>query len=279
MVRYMSFEPLITIGDAVSNFLKNSDPTTTDLGPISFSDVHALTHYEKERTPKNTQRRWSQTKLRSFKAASKARWSFVLVLWIITLAVAVGLSASTGPWEFYWASPFGGIDPTLTIALDLNTPSGSLLANVPQVVLSHISVLYNGLITLMLLASEFMDYAKVAKSMRVSPLRHGDERSTYYLQVPYKYGLPLTLLMAVLHWSISESLFIIHIDSFTMTGKSLKTGAVSTLGYSVPAIFLSIALLLLTTVLPVLLGSRRFPAGIPLVGHCSLAISTACYTK
>ena len=74
-------------------------------------------------------------------------------------------------------------------------------------------------------------------NVRLYVLRYprGLQRSTYRLQLPYKYGLPLLLLSALLHWLVSQSLFLVRGDVFDPDGIQTRHST-TTVGYSLIAI-------------------------------------------
>ncbi len=85
-----------------------------------------------------------------------------------------------------------------------------LIANLPQALLSFLYLTYNALFTCMLLAEEWSGFAHQRKSLRVScPV--GKQRSTYWLQPPNIYSLPLLVMSAMLHWLVSQSLFLVRV--------------------------------------------------------------------
>ena len=68
-----------------------------------------------------------------------------------------------------------------------------LLVNAPQPIFSMFYFLFNGLFTAMLLTAEWADFAHKRRPLRVSDPKPG-QRSAYFLQLPYRYTLPLMLL-------------------------------------------------------------------------------------
>ena len=150
-----------------------------------------------------------------------------------------------------------------------------LVANSPQVLLSFLFLTYNGLFTCMLLAHEWSGYAHVRKPLRVtSPA--GSQRSTYRLQLPYKYGIPLLVLSGTLHWLVSQSIFLARVNYYN-DGVLDDFSGISTLGYSCIAIITVITLGGIVIIIGILHGFRRYKSGVPLVGSCSAAISAACH--
>ena len=105
----------------------------------------------------------------------------------------------------------------------------------------------------------------------------GDQRSTYRLQLPYKYGIPLLILSGILHWLVSQSLFLARVTSYDSSGASDEEESVSTVGYSCIAIITVITLGAVVVLIGILMGFRQYKPGMPLAGSCSAAISAACH--
>ena len=186
---------------------------------------------------------------------------------------------------------FGSVDPkSLVVINHVQDYSGSfavigmaLMANSPQLVFSVLYFMYNGLYTCMLASHEWSRLAQHKKALRVTSPTHV-QRSTYWLQLPYRYGLPLSAACSLMHWLISQSIFLARIDVYDPRGQIKEgalddpgSGSVSTCGYSVPAIILAMILGILMLLALVMTGHRKLDNGIPLVGSCSLAISAACH--
>ena len=150
----------------------------------------------------------------------------------------------------------------------------TLLANSPQVLLSILYFLYNGLYSCMLAAAEWSTFARQKKALRVTSPRQA-QRSTYWLQIPYRYGLPLTIAFSLMHWLVSQCIFLANIDMYDVLGQS--GGSIPTCGYSASALVVVIPLGTAMLLALVFLGFRKLDPGIPLVGSCSLAISAACH--
>ena len=153
-----------------------------------------------------------------------------------------------------------------------------LLANSAQVILSFLYLSYNSIFTCQLLSQEWTSYTSKRKPLRVtSPT--GSQRSTYFLQLPYTYSLPLMAFSGLLHWLVSQSIFLARVtiydgpDSIDVD----RDEGISTCGYScIAIIFVLFAGSLLLT-LGFANGFRRYSSGIPLAATCSVAISAACH--
>ncbi|CAI7579935.1 unnamed protein product [Penicillium pancosmium] len=150
-----------------------------------------------------------------------------------------------------------------------------LLANTPQLLLSITYFMYNALLTRMLIAAEYDNYAFRRKYLRVS-WPQGSQRSTYYLSLPYRYSIPFLSSSAILHWFVSQSIFFVEIIPYDLNGIERGYDVVCC-GYSPVAIIFAIALGSVLASTAVLLGFRRFKSRMPLAIECSVAISAMCH--
>lgn len=162
----------------------------------------------------------------------------------------------------------------------------------------------------MLVSNEWAGYQSNRKTLRVS-FPEGIQRSTYFVSMPLKYGIPLTASMMLLHWTVSQSVFVVRVvsrfsDGTLDPGSSLTISGYSPLGIMIcmllhnltPLPFLARAntslslggykplsdyvctALIISGILLIallLLGLRRFPQGMPLASSCSAAISASCH--
>lgn len=178
-----------------------------------------------------------------------------------------------------WSLGFGTVTAESLVSLDSNKNHiviTIMIANSPQLILSFLYLTYNGLYTCMLLADEWNDYAHNRKALRVtSP--SGAQRSTYRLQLPYKYGVPLIIMSGLLHWLVSQSIFLARVSVYNDSGGEDSTESVSTCGYSCIAIIFTIIVGFLVVMLGIANGFRKYKPGMPLAGSCSAAISAACH--
>ena len=202
---------------------------------------------------------------------------------MLTLVVAAILlkisftnpNLSTKSLSHIWSLGFGAISAeALVNAFDMTLDQTILTANAPQLILSLLFLSYNSLYTCMLSTQEWFEYAYRRKSLRVTD-RIGAQRSTYRLQLPYRYGVPLLGISTVLHWLVSQSLFLVVVQFYDDDGA--EGSASAQLGYSGSAIMVTLAVGLFTIVAGILMGCRRYRGGMPLVGSCSAAISAACH--
>ena len=151
-----------------------------------------------------------------------------------------------------------------------------LIANLPQVLMSYIYITFNHVFTCMLAGREWMQFATRRQPLRVtSPV--GQQRSTYWLQLPYHYSIPLLILSSILSWLASQSLFVVRV-ALRDEGQILPPNSlISTCGYSPSAIMFTIVGGCVIAIATVATGLRRYPTAMPLSATCSGAISAACH--
>jgi hypothetical protein len=151
-----------------------------------------------------------------------------------------------------------------------------LIANLPQVILSFLYFTLNGLLTSMFLANEWSHFANKRKALRVSNPR-GRQRKKYFLQLPYRIALPILIISGLLHWLVSQSIFLALVARYNEVGILTDPLAIATCGFS-PFAMICVLIAggcIITFTLG--LGFRHFNPDIPLVGSCSAAISAACH--
>ena len=151
-----------------------------------------------------------------------------------------------------------------------------LTSNSPQIVLSFLYLGYNSLFTCMLVTEEWSGFAQQRKTLRVTSAK-GKQRSTYWLQLPYRYSVPLLIASAALHWLISQSIFLARVTVLDDTGVEDPNESISTCGYSNIAIIFVIILGSVVVLVGLAHGFRKYQDGMPLAGCCSAAISAACH--
>jgi hypothetical protein len=123
-------------------------------------------------------------------------------------------------------------------------------------------------------SKEWNTYASSRKGLRVTKAT-GEQRSTYFLQLPYKWALPLMIISGFLHWLLSQTFFLTRIDYHDENGKLEQWKSACGVSFSSLITFCFVALSL---VCGLLLIARwpMFPR-LPLAENCSLMISAACH--
>jgi hypothetical protein len=296
--------PLMTIGDAVASFLDNRDESTMNTGLISIHDIKkdygaganiwdnrrwrwkdatgisrrivTLLLYASPNSPQTT-----SSQLARFAAAIIT--VLCLLIWGVRRLNQSWLIDTPNAFRL----GFGAIDPRTLISsneLPRDMVGLAVIANAPQIILSMLYHAFNGLFTAMLMGYEWTSYAHKKKGLRVSRQPAGSQRSTYFLSLPYRFGIPLVLLSGSLHWLVSQSIFVVAFDLYNDIGETItdvmEIKVMSrTIGYS-PSAMLAVVVLGVVMVAAVVgFGFIPYERGIPLAGSCSLAISTACHPE
>ncbi|KAK4993546.1 hypothetical protein LTR66_005998 [Elasticomyces elasticus] len=275
---------LVTLGDAVASFLEEPDPETEgrclyskDLFQaewrwVRHHDRDAATIDPEQFEPKREY--WA-------KASSKRRWfaTYTLYAAAITLAgYAISRSLENQPANIkqLWATGLGTLNGNNLLSMDTSVIGGVVLANVPQAVLSYLYLMFNALYTCMLVAEEWTHYFHSRKPLRVtSPV--GQQRSTYWLHLPFTYAIPLTVTSGLLHWLASQSIFMVQISMLSESRDPGSTTRISTCGYSPVAIILTTVVVSLIVITGIVTGMRKYRIGMTLASSCSAAISAACH--
>lgn len=152
----------------------------------------------------------------------------------------------------------------------------ALIANAPQIIVSYIYVAYNGLFTSMLSTAEWVGYSLCPRGLSVAWPK-GHQRSRGFLEIPYAYGAPIMVASTLLHWLISQSLFLVRITVYGTDGTELIFRSISATGFSAyPIVFaLSMGGAMLIAVL--LFGLvKTYPGTMPLAACCSASIAASC---
>lgn len=294
---------LITIGDAISSFLQRPDPATEGCCLLGRKDFDTLQKARTDTENRPTQLRaladTSKSATRHTRkwghAASHTRWVFTIGLIVLAVIVvivfySIGRSViSRTPGVSPSSIGFGTLHPAAIITgwgIEFwpkpaeQVMVSALIANIPQLVFSFLYVNLNSLVTCMWLASEWNDYAIERKPLRVS-IPSAEQRSTYFLQLPYRVGLPLIAVSGLLHWLISQSLFLAVVAEYRWDGELRDPVSIATCGFSLIPMLIVVVAGLLLCIGTVLLGTFRKLKGegfMPMAGSCSLAIAAACHT-
>lgn len=150
----------------------------------------------------------------------------------------------------------------------------ALFSNMPQVVLSFCYLNMNTLCTSIACAEEWNHFGITRKGLRVTK-PEGEQRSTYFLQLPYRWAVPLMVVSGLLHWLLSQSFYLVRYEQLSRTGE--PQSSTSACGFSMSSLvtFYGIALGLVVGVRWV--GRRPMIPTVPPADCCSLFISASCH--
>jgi hypothetical protein len=178
-----------------------------------------------------------------------------------------------GIWK--WGSASGG---SLSFGSAEASTKGTIwnawLSNMPQVLLSLCYVTLNNICTSMASTAEWNSLAASRKGLRVTT-PYGEQRSTYFLQLPYKWAVPLMVTSGIAHWLLSQSFFLTRIDTYDRNGR--LTSWSSACGISFSSLITFCVVVLVSAGVTRLIGRLRMEAKLPLAESCSLVISAACH--
>ncbi|CZS86149.1 unnamed protein product [Fusarium graminearum] len=167
-----------------------------------------------------------------------------------------------------------------------------LMANLPQLLLSITYFIYNNMFTYLCTEKEWNSYGGAFKPLRVSQPK-GQQRSTYRLQLPYRYSIPLMVVSTFMHWFVSNAIyvFVAEGDYYELgqlssdpssyntddSGSGLSKDAYVGVGYSTPTILVLLIATIILPVIPTLLRHRKVKTSMPLSGASSAVITAACH--
>ncbi|KAI0911442.1 hypothetical protein F4823DRAFT_585781 [Ustulina deusta] len=273
--------PLVTTGDSIASFLEKPDASTAGCAGLDLNknSIHI--------GPK----KWQVVNKRRWVVVPISIWITSYLLFAISIAVCIYFledlsyrslsalrSALRGGFFASNTNPFIGLEFTLL--------TGILTANSPQLLLSAAYLAYNSLFTRLQVAQEWAMYGTDYYPLRVTDPQ-GMQRSTYRLQLPYKYSLPLIAVSVFLHFLLSNTIYVVvsfggylkvlygSVDS----EPGLPADSTVLIGYSPLSL---LVLLIVTTILvtiPIILSLKKLPPNIAIVGANSQAISAACHAS
>ncbi|KAL2166979.1 hypothetical protein VTG60DRAFT_1902 [Thermothelomyces hinnuleus] len=252
---------VLTVGDAVVSFTRVPDEATVDMCLASKDEVEKGTKTGRWSREPRTVDTWHRLK---FAAANPSRWAVCVVFKTVMQLDQMG----------------DGFN---------NLLGNIIIANSPQAIASMLYFIYNGLFTAISLATEWDTCASHRKGLRVSSTPVGAQRTAYFLQLPFQYSLPLLAISGVLHWLISQSIFLIFVevyrdwvpDSGAGAGAD-RDGGVPVLDYTTcgwsPAGLVSVIVVGIAMIVFLLAsGARRLSPYMPVAGSRSAAIAAACH--
>ncbi|PVH78040.1 hypothetical protein DL98DRAFT_636459 [Cadophora sp. DSE1049] len=290
LFRYDAEKILISVGDAVSSFLKYQDPTTT---MMCLADKRNMRSFWKS---KGFARTFSRRRQFWGTAVSKKRWFFMMFSFCLFLVFGIwgfhhikkrGVSSDL---KSLWKLGFGRVSQNTMVIYGGggNADSTAIIANLPQVILALVSFVFMSIMSSLFLAADWSTFAFCPRTLLVSsPV--GKQRGTWLLGAPLGWGAAFLALQTLLHWLLSQSIFVVQINIFNKDGTPVPESAsqdesrgryahLSNCGYSPIAIVFSIIAAVVLLLLAVIFYFRRFPAGSPpVVSTCSAAISAACH--
>jgi len=236
---------------------------------------------------------WARpTTKRWWSAPTTIRWTITIIMCSIAIIISIyllrtGYIGLDGMGLSPFSIGFGDYNQNAVLRLGtVSYPTSSdfssnailiqmvTVANIPQVIVSCLYFAYNTVYTSMVSADEWSRFTINRKTLRTTDPA-GLQRSTYWLSLPWTYGLPLAAASSILHWLISQSLFVARTAVLDSYGRT-ELPSYMAIGYSPLAILLSVLFGSSMVLAMIINGSRKLHGGI-LVGNNSLAIAAACH--
>lgn len=270
-IRMCSSGHIITVGDAVASFLESPEPLTKGKcilkKPKQFSSAVDI----------KTKPWCSRKRPMMFILGGTRVWSAIIIIASASLIITSLSAATSGTIKASsWGTASKSIIAFTTTDFDAR---GALLiaflANLPQVCLSLLYFSVNRICTSVCLATEWNNYAINRKGLRVtSPSEK--QRDTYFLQLPYRWAIPLTVTSGMLHWLLSQSLFLVRRELRKQDG-SLYPESICACGYSILSLLIFTLVFFALFIVLLYLLLKHIDVRIPPARHCSMIISAACH--
>ena len=203
----------------------------------------------------------------------------MVTTWFGVSAILLENSSSmTEKFSQLWDADAAAKSPASVAFGSFTEIQGTLLSNCPQLFVTFVYYFYNNTLTNMLSAAEYSSYGLHQKPLRVTwPIKGSQQRSTYWLNIPYQYGIPVMFLFLAIHWFASQSLFYTVQIPYDPDGHRYAEEMKRFMVLSpVPLIFTA-SVAFFTGILLIILSFRRLKSNIPLAGSCSASISAACH--
>lgn len=307
--RPSSFQPLATLGDAISSFLEEPDPTTQGACLLSKTDV-----WQGRWVPRPEAKYWVPKDHYWLRTVSFPRWLATASIWAACAGLAgAGLAISVTNTPDGGLSAFGVAYPYALISLlpagsGLSMPAAAvaLIACLPQALLAILYFAVNALVTAYFLSHESSLFAKGPRPLRVSSAgAQGAQTTSFYLTLPRAVSWGLMGLFAAMAFVLSQSFFVVAVQmvDFDMpilghdlvlpspSDASMEMGAkpMVALGLSGIGLLTLLVILVVLAVAVLGLGLRRAPpaaevngelVGNPMAlpaGSCSAVISARCH--
>jgi len=196
----------------------------------------------------------------------------------ITIVGGIALPVTLGLHEKAWG-PASPLTFSLSTHNTFNTKDlllNASLANLPQLYLSIYYLTFNGLYTCVAMAYEWNALGMKRRALRVTKA-DGEQRSTHFLQLPYRWALPIAATSGVLHWLMSETLFLVRADVRNRNGELLDVESFSACGYSLSSLLAMVLVGFVPIFVTGWVVTRPLKQRVPFAAGNSLVVSAACH--
>jgi hypothetical protein len=112
-----------------------------------------------------------------------------------------------------------------------------MFANMWQVLLSVAYLIFNTMVTCLCCEAEWQRFATKTRQLRVTEPT-GEQQSSYFISLPWRYGIPFQLAFFVMHWTLSQGLFVVIVETYNVNGLA-DSGGTPFVESSPPGLILS----------------------------------------
>ncbi|CAN9439696.1 unnamed protein product [Alternaria alternata] len=289
---------LHTLGDAIASFLERPEDSTRNLCAL---DKGPLEKKWRNRTL-GIAIEWTRRTHRRAHAISRTKRLVSILIFLIAicgiailLSKAVSADKARGTLQSVFRPTSFASDQNLAIvgfeSLQDATLSGLVvLVNIPQLIFSVFYVFYNSLLSLFLQTSEWISFSLVRKPLRVSTPT-GAQRSSFWLQVPFRYSVPLLLFSIAIHFLISQAIFLSRISFLDFLGRPSErfgalgygnmygahAGQLLAAAYFSPAILAVLVLSIAAFLAMLVIACKKLPGDMVMAASSSVVIAAACH--
>ncbi len=203
------FKPLVSLGDAISSFLRDPDPTTRGSCLMSKPDVW------QGRWGLREAKYWVPRDHYWFNSPSLPRWIFAIFVWLLLAGPATAalvLSVRSDPSG--GLSSFGVASSHAVYSLPPSFPISAvaIIASLPQLLLAALYFTINSLMTTYFLSHESSLYAlSQPRPLRVSANPKGHQVTSLYLTLPRPWSWFLVILFTGMSFVLSQSVIMVSV--------------------------------------------------------------------
>ncbi|KAI1293215.1 hypothetical protein F5Y03DRAFT_388007 [Xylaria venustula] len=248
--------PLVTLGDAVTSFIEESDLLTAGFCTFSHDDMKLAVGSKNILVP--GPRSWQTRQKRRFASIPRQVWLSSYLLFIASISIAIYFYAT-----HYDSDHWGNLE--ISIGISLTFTQAILLVNSPQLLLSVFYLAFNNLFTRIQIAKEW---------------------GVLSLTEP-QVSLPLLTISVALHWLLSNTIYVLvsigeyfnFEDQLEIDDRSLPPHADVSIQYSLVTLLTLIVTSSILICGPILLSLKRLPQNSLNPGSNSLALSAACHAS
>ncbi|KAL6712710.1 hypothetical protein ACLMJK_009732 [Lecanora helva] len=303
---------LTSVGDAIVSFLQfpasaneadngaardglhNVNTETSGKADVDCPNASSNVQASNERLHiKNLASTTLRTRRRWFESAPSIQW---LLCILITIASAITVLTLVVHWtKAYFGTTsfsstaintigFGKANLLAVLGGNYSIMQMVIISNLPQFALVAVFYLYTDIFTRMLSARAWSDLSRTAKALRVA-IPRGEQRGTYFLGMPLRYGVPFLALSVLLHWTTSQTIFPVALAITSADKELLLPGrkhdlyggnaGLSSPGFSPIGAITTACLLFFLMISTIAIGFRKFDPRAPVIGCSSLEIRNA----